>query len=53
MVSHDIKAIMEFSDHILHIGRDNVFFGTTEEYLKSSIAKEIGFNSGEEGYCRI
>ncbi|MBO7333930.1 MAG: metal ABC transporter ATP-binding protein [Lachnospiraceae bacterium] len=49
MVSHDIKAIMEFSDHILHIGRDNVFFGTTEEYLKSSIAKEIGLNSGEEG----
>ena len=49
MVSHDIKAITEFSDHILHIGKDNVFFGTTEEYLKSSIAKEIGLNRGEEG----
>ncbi len=32
MVSHDIAAVAEYADHVLHIGKD-LFFGTREAYL--------------------
>lgn len=35
MISHDISAALKYADHILHIGH-TVFFGTKDEYLKSS-----------------
>lgn len=35
MISHDIGAAIEYATHILHIG-STVFFGTKEEYMKSS-----------------
>ena len=38
MISHDIAAAVRYADHILHIGTD-VFFGTTEEYLKSDAGR--------------
>ncbi|QTQ14915.1 metal ABC transporter ATP-binding protein [Treponema parvum] len=38
MISHDIAAAVKYADHILHIA-DYVFFGTTEEYLKSAAGK--------------
>ncbi len=34
MISHDIAAAVRYASHILHIG-DEVFFGTTEENVKS------------------
>lgn len=34
MVSHDISAALKYASHILHVGTP-LFFGTTEEYLKS------------------
>ena len=34
MVSHDMKAALEYANKILHIGH-GVFFGTKEEYIKS------------------
>lgn len=34
MISHDINAAVKYSTHILSLGND-VFFGTTEEYLKA------------------
>ncbi|MBQ9516529.1 MAG: metal ABC transporter ATP-binding protein [Eubacterium sp.] len=37
MISHDIKAAVENASHILHIGSES-FFGTTQEYLASSVA---------------
>lgn len=37
MISHDIKAAVQYADKILHIGK-RVFFGTTEEYLQSTQA---------------
>ena len=36
MISHDINAV-QYATHILHIGKIQVFFGTKQEYLKSSI----------------
>ena len=34
MVSHDMKAALEYANKILHIGH-GVFFGTKEKYIKS------------------
>jgi zinc transport system ATP-binding protein len=38
MISHDVESAIKYSSHILHMG-NNVFFGTTEEYLKSDAFK--------------
>lgn len=35
MISHDIGAATKYASHILHLGCDMPFFGTTEEYLNS------------------
>lgn len=32
MVTHDMTAAEEYADHILHLGRNGMFFGTAEEY---------------------
>lgn len=46
MISHDISAAVKYASHILHIG-DEIFFGTKEEYLKSSIGGQ--FTGNERG----
>lgn len=38
MISHDIAAAVKYADHILHIG-EQIFFGTTQEYLQSDAGK--------------
>ena len=48
MVSHDINAAFEYADHILHIGGDSIFFGTTKKYLESKQATEIGIKKAKE-----
>ena len=35
MVSHDIRASLEYSTHILHLRGDNFFFGETKDYAGS------------------
>lgn len=49
MISHDIAAAVKYASHILHIGED-IFFGTTEEYLASDAGKVFLFmqKGGEE-----
>lgn len=37
MISHD-KQVLEYADHVLHIGNTCVY-GTTEEYLNSSLGR--------------
>ena len=39
MVSHDIASAVKYSSKILHLGRQPLFFGTTEDYKKSHIGK--------------
>ena len=47
MVSHDTSRALSASDLVLHIDKENgYFFGTKEEYLKSSYAKT--FDKGDE-----
>lgn len=38
MVSHDIKESINNASHILHIENKSCFYGTVNEYLKSSIS---------------
>ena len=45
MITHDVTAAKQYADHVLHIGHE-LFFGTREEYLNSSVA--AGFITGEE-----
>lgn len=48
MVSHDIHTIVNFSSHILHIGKQDIFFGKTDAYLKSDMASMLGVKTGKE-----
>ncbi len=48
MVSHDIKSAVKDSSHILHLNNKPLFYGTTDDYLKSDIAKfMIGGNDND------
>ncbi len=35
MISHDFSAAIKYASKILHIGKNEKFFGSTEDYLKS------------------
>ncbi|MDX9873002.1 MAG: metal ABC transporter ATP-binding protein [Clostridia bacterium] len=39
MVSHDVKSAVQYAGHILHLQNTQVFFGKTEEYLKSAVGE--------------
>lgn len=41
MVSHDVKTAVDYASHILHIGKQQMFFGTKEQYLSSSAWKDF------------
>ena len=41
MISHDIAAAVKYASHILHISHEPLFFGTTEDYLKSKIGSQF------------
>ncbi|MCR5627948.1 MAG: metal ABC transporter ATP-binding protein [Lachnospiraceae bacterium] len=48
MVSHDLNAVLHFTKHILHIGKDEVFYGNVRDYLDSKFAKELGVSKYKE-----
>lgn len=47
MISHDIAAATHYASHILHISHEPLFFGKTEDYLKSDVAKFFAVTKGE------
>nr|WP_330377334.1 metal ABC transporter ATP-binding protein [Cellulosilyticum ruminicola] len=47
MVSHDLQAL-SYASHILHITRDESFFGTKKQYMKQEIAKQFLSLGGEK-----
>ena len=47
MISHDISAATRYASHILHISHEPLFFGKTEDYLKSDVAKFFTETKGE------
>lgn len=48
MVSHDIHAAVTYASHILHLEKDNTFFGIKKEYLESD-AWNVFQNIEKEG----
>ena len=49
MVSHDICTTLGYATHILHLGREEIFFGKTDEYRRSEVGHEFIFAHG--GIC--
>lgn len=45
MVSHDLLSAVNCASHILHVRKNDSFFGTTQQYLESSLYKK--FSGGE------
>lgn len=45
MVSHDLLSAVNNATHILHVRKNDSFFGTTEQYLESSLYKK--FSGGD------
>jgi zinc transport system ATP-binding protein len=39
MVSHDVASAVNYASHILHLKNMQVFFGTTEDYLRTDAGK--------------
>jgi zinc transport system ATP-binding protein len=39
MVSHDISSAVKYASHILHLKTEQLFFGTTSDYLNSPFGK--------------
>lgn len=50
MVSHDIESAVEDATHILHLQETALFFGTTQDYVKSRIGRRFlgGMHSGND-----
>ncbi len=41
MASHDIRSAVRYASHILHLGSTQLFFGTTERYIATDLAKNF------------
>lgn len=41
MVSHDVNSAVKAASHILHLGSDSYFFGTTHEYIHSPFGNKL------------
>lgn len=48
MVTHDIAAAEEYASHILHLGREELFFGTIEEYRNRKQAAQVPPHAPED-----
>ena len=48
MVSHDIYAATKYASHILHVGKKQMFFGKTADYLESEPYRLFGHEREDE-----
>ncbi len=51
MISHDVKAAVEYANKILHIGNATKFFGPTEDYLISEAGRRFLNGKGGADYA--
>ncbi len=49
MVSHDIHGAIKYADKILHLKNKQVFFGATEDYVKSGAGSHF-LSGGKDGF---
>ncbi len=43
MVSHDMEATLKYATHILHLSHRQMFFGRTEEFLKTEDGRKFSY----------
>lgn len=48
MVSHDMQAAVKYATHILHVGKQQLFFGSTKDYMTSDAWKLLESTGGPE-----
>lgn len=48
MVSHDLNAAMKYASHILHIGKEDFYYGEKERYIESEQSLAFQMLGGEE-----
>ncbi len=48
MISHDTKTVAKYATHILHLKKEVLFFGKTEEYEKTELFHEFLGGCGHE-----
>lgn len=48
MISHDTKTAAEYATHILHLKKEPLFFGTSEDYKKTELYHEFLGGCGHE-----
>ena len=41
MVSHDVKGAVDYASHILHLGKEQLFFGLKDEYLRTNLGSQF------------
>ena len=41
MVTHDIDAALRYATHVLHLGHQQLFFGTAAEYKQRDAARRF------------
>ena len=50
LITHDMTPVRDNASHVLHIGRESVFFGTAETYKSSPLGRSfIGERGGTNG----
>ncbi|MCL1843384.1 MAG: metal ABC transporter ATP-binding protein [Defluviitaleaceae bacterium] len=45
MISHDIQAATEYASHILHLQNKQIFFGPTDEYLRTEVGRRWRYST--------
>ena len=48
MISHDVSSAVKYASHILHVGYRPLFFGKTEDYLGTDVAKLFLRGNGDD-----
>ncbi len=49
MVSHDIHCVTRDATHVLHLGHDQCYYGSTREYMDSRLVASYLHGDGESG----
>jgi len=47
VISHDLKSAVLYGRKILHMRRGALFYGTTDDYLKTSLYRFMSGNGGD------
>ncbi len=47
MVTHDLPSALANASHVLHLGKEPLFFGDVRRYLESPIGRRFSGGEGE------